>query len=210
MAYDPPHGAHVLFGGEGDGDPMLLADTFLFDAATRTWQQAGGGAAPPAREDAAAAYAPGIGVVMHGGWGNPCCITTLNDMYVWNGIDWAPVASTVVSDPPRTVPMLANHSLAWDATRNAMIVTGGFLTSWHTPNEETWYVTIANSNGAWQATWAPASGIGCQSAAGSPPDPVVHQGAMMAFDAVAGVQVFFGGEDPDDVFLAYGNTVECR
>ena len=31
----------------------------------------------------------------------------------------------------------------------------------------------------------------------------------MAFDAVAGVRVFFGGEDPDDVFVAYGNTVEC-
>jgi hypothetical protein len=33
---------------------------------------------------------------------------------------------------------------------------------------------------------------------------------MMAFDAVAGVQVVFGGEDPGDVFLSYGNTVECR
>jgi len=32
----------------------------------------------------------------------------------------------------------------------------------------------------------------------------------MAFDAVAGAQVFFGGEDPDDAMLAYGNTVECR
>lgn len=31
----------------------------------------------------------------------------------------------------------------------------------------------------------------------------------MAFDSVAGAQVFFGGEDPDDVFFAYGNTVEC-
>jgi len=100
--------------------------------------------------------------------------------------------------------------MAWDASRGALIVTSGFLTSWHAPNEETWYVTLANVSGSWQATWTLASGIGCQSAAGSPPDPVVHQGAMMAFDAVAGVQVFFGGEDPDDVFLAYGNTVECR
>ena len=147
---------------------------------------------------------------MSGGWGNPCCVTTLNDMHVWNGSAWAPVASTVLSDPPRSVPTLANHSIAWDADRKALIVTGGFLTSWHTPNAETWYVTFANANGAWQASWTLASGIGCQSAAGSPPDTVVHQGAMMAFDAVAGVQVFFGGEDPDDVSVAYGKTVECR
>jgi hypothetical protein len=110
------------------------------------------------------------------------------------------VASAVVGDPQRDVPTLANHSMAWDATRNALIVTRGYLTSWLTPNEETWYVTFANVSGSWQATWTLASGIGCQSAAGSPPDPVVHQGAMMAFDAVARAQVFFGGEDPDDVF----------
>jgi len=101
--------------------------------------------------------------------------------------------------------------MAWDTTRNALIVTGGFLTSWHTPNAETWYVTLEKSPaGTWQAGRSLASGIGCQTAAGSPPDTVIHQGAMMAFDAVAGKQVFFGGEDPDETFLAYGNTVECQ
>ena len=53
-----------------------------------------------------------------------------------------------------------------------------------------------------------ASGIGCQAAAGSPPDPVVHTGARMAFDPVAGVQVFFGGSSSNP-FTVYGNTVEC-
>ncbi len=206
-AYDLAHGVHVLFGG--DGWTTLFNDTFVFDSNTRTWRQAGGGVTPSARGFAAATFVPGVGVVMFGGWGNPCCITTLNDMHVWNGSAWAPVDSTVVSDPQRSVPTLANHSMAWDAARNALIVTGGFLTSWHTPNTETWYVTFANSNGAWQARWTLASGIGCQSAAGSPPDTVVHPGAMMAFDPVRGVQVFFGGEDADDTFRAYGNTVEC-
>ncbi|MDH4022775.1 MAG: hypothetical protein OEV14_06590, partial [Gammaproteobacteria bacterium] len=70
-------------------------------------------------------------------------------------------------------------------------------------------VTLSKSAGAWQATWTLASGIGCQSTAGSPPDPVVHPGAMMTRDAVGGVQVSFGGETPDGN-SAYGNTVECR
>jgi len=189
----------------------LLDDTYVFDANTTSWKQVAGGLTPPARTSAAATFVPGVGVVMSGGWGNPCCVTTLNDVHVWNGTGWAPVASTVIGDPLRAVPTLANHSMAWDADRNALIVTGGFLTSWHTPNAETWYVTLAKSAaGTWQAGWSLASGIGCQAAAGSPPDAVVHQGAMMAFDAVAGKQVFFGGEDPDDVFLAYGNTVECQ
>jgi hypothetical protein len=209
MAYDQLNGVHVLFGGEGSGDPMLLADTYIFNAASKVWTQVATGTAPPARTAAAAVYVPGAGVVMFGGWGNPCCITTLNDMYVWNGTAWAIVAPTVISDPPRAVPMMANHSMAWDGTRNAIIVTNGFTTSWHTPNNETWYVTLSKSAGAWQATWTLASGIGCQSTAGSPPDPVVHPGAMMTRDAVGGVQVSFGGETPDGN-SAYGNTVECR
>jgi len=208
MAYDPAHAVHVLFGG--DGWTTLLDDTFLFDASTRTWKQVTGGATPSPRTSAAATYVPGLGIVMSGGWGNPCCVTTLNDMHVWDGSAWAPIASVVLGDPQRNVPTLANHSVAWDASRNALIVSGGFLTSWHTPNPETWYVAISKSNGTWQATWTLASGIGCQSVAGSPQDPVVHQGAQMAFDAVARVQVWFGGEDPDDASLAYGNTVECR
>jgi len=33
---------------------------------------------------------------------------------------------------------------------------------------------------------------------------------MMAFDTVARAQVFCGGEDPDEVPMTHGNTVECR
>ena len=89
-----------------------------------------------------------------------------------------------------------------------MIVTGGFLTSWHTPNAETWYVTFSDSTGSWRAEWSLASGIGCQSAANSPPDPVAHPGARMAFDPIFGVQVFFGGEAAGGE-SSYANTVEC-
>jgi hypothetical protein len=145
---------------------------------------------------------------MFGGWGNPRCGTTLND----TRLERRRMGTDRVfggGDPSSSVPSLANHSMAWDATRNAMIVTSGFLTSWHTPNEETWYVTFTNSAGSWLATWTLASGIGCQAAANSLPDPVVHEGAQMAYDPVGQVQVFFGGEAAGGE-SSYGNTVECR
>jgi len=207
MAYDPMHGVHVLFGGEY---LTLLADTFVFNGSTKSWKQVSGGAVPPARLGAAAVFVPGVGVVLFGGAGEPCCVTVLNDMHVWDGAAWRPIASTVITDPPRaSVPSLWSHSMAWDASRGVMIVTGGYTTTSQSPNDETWYVTFSNSTGAWRATWTLASGIGCQSVAGSPPDPVVHRGARMAYDPAARVQVFFGGEDADGT-AAYGNTVECR
>jgi hypothetical protein len=204
MAYDPVRGVHVMFGGDSSSD--LLADTYTFNAATRTWRQMTGGTAPAARAGAAATYVVGVGVVLSGGfdWS-----TTFSDMYVWNGTAWLPVTSTVVSDPPRPVPSLWNHSMAWDPNRGAMIVAKGLLSTGWQPSEDVWYVTFSNSSGAWRATWTLASGLGCQAAASSPPDPVVHAGARMAFDPVAGVQVFFGGTSSNP-FTTHGNTVECQ
>lgn len=208
MTYDPLHGVHVMFGGEVS-DGTMTADTYTFNAATGTWAQMSGGTAPPPREAAAATYVPGVGVVMFGGLADPCCVTNLNDMWVWNGVKWLPVTSTVVSDPPRAVPAIWGHSMAWDPVRGAMIVAKGLLTSSWMPSEEIWYVTFADLAGAWRATWTPAAGIGCQAATGSPPDPVVHAGARMAFDPVAGAQVFFGGTSSNPLTV-HGNTVECR
>jgi len=129
-------------------------------------------------------------------------------MYLWNGSQWMPVTSTVVSDPPREVPAVALHSMVWDPVQGALIVAKGIITSGWKPSEDTWYVTFADSGGTWHATWTPATGIGCQPAASSPPDPVVHAGAQMAFDPVMGVQVFFGGSSQKP-FTVHANTVEC-
>jgi len=99
--------------------------------------------------------------------------------------------------------------MAWDPDRGAMVVAKGLRNTGWQPSEDIWYVTFANSGGAWRATWTLASGIGCQAAASSPPDPVVHAGARMAFDVVAGVQVFFGGTSSSPL-TTHGNTVECQ
>ena len=212
MAYDPAHGVHVLFGGDSEG-LALLADTYTFSAPTKTWKQVGGGVTPSPRYGAAAVFVPTVGVVMFGGANNS--LEVFNDMYVWSGTAWASVASVVNAATPRAVPALWGHSMAWDATAGAagtgaLIVAGGlFDTGWRQPNGETWYVTFANSGGKWQATWTLASGIGCQAAAHSPPDPIVHPAARMAHDPIAGVQVFFGGRVATGQGN-YGNTVECR
>ena len=210
MAYDPAHGVHVLFGG--DSGMALLADTYTFNASTKTWKQLSGGVTPPPRYGAAAAFVPTVGVVMFGGANNS--LTVFNDMYVWNGTAWAPVASVVNSSTPRAVPALWNHSTAWDAQggpagTGALIVAGGLVDTGWSQNSETWYVTFASSSGAWQSTWTLASPQpGCQAAVSSPPEPIVHGGARMAYDLAAGVQVFFGGRAGNG--SSYGNTVECR
>ena len=207
MAFDPARGVHVMFGGyAGTNEPNFWrADTYTFSTATRTWTNKTGGVAPPAREGAAATYVPGVGVVLFGGadgW------TIFNDMYVWSGTQWLPVTSTVVSDPPRPAPSLYFPNVAWDPDQGELIVAKGLLTTGWTPSEDTWHVAFANSGGVWHATWRLAAGIGCQAAASSPPDPVVHRGARMAFDPVNGVQVFFGGTSVNPL-TTHGNTVEC-
>jgi hypothetical protein len=204
MAYDPVRGVHVMFGGYSGTYPYL-ADTYTFSTATKTWTNRTSAIAPAARASAAATYVPGVGVVLFGGAGYDGS-TYFNDMHVWDGAQWLPVSSTVVGDPPRPVPSVWGHSMAWDPIRGALIVAKGLLDTAWTPSESTWYVTFANSGGTWRATWTLATGIGCQAAAGSPPDPIVHAGARMAFDPVDGVQVFFGGRG---YRTTYGNTVEC-
>lgn len=210
MAYDPAFGLHVMFGGYAgtNQDVFYWADTYTFNAATNNWTKVTSGDAPPARESAAATYVPGVGVVLFGGTDGQ---GVFNDMYIWNGAEWRPVTSTVVSDPSRLVPSLWNHSMAWDPEVGVMIVTNGLVSTGWMPNEETWYVKFVSSEGSWQATWTLASGIGCQAAVSSPPDPVVHRGARMAFDPVdgVGVQVFFGGTSANP-YTTYGNTVECQ
>lgn len=208
MAYDPDRASYVMFGGyAGTNSPYYwLADTATFNAATRTWTQMTRGTAPPAREAAAATHVPGVGVVLFGGADGQ---RVFNDMYVWSGLEWLPVTSTVLGQPTAPAPSLYMPNMAWDPNRNKMIVAKGLLTGGWTPNEDAWYVELGSSEGSWQATWTLASGIGCQAAAASPPDPVVHSGARMAFDPVDGVQVFFGGTSSNP-FTVHDNTVECR
>ena len=206
MAYDPDRRVHVLFGGESSGG--MPHDMYLFDAPAMNWTQVQGVVLPPARFAAAAAFVPGAGIFMHGGWAWTDGDATRNDTFLWDGAAWAPVTSVMADDPQALAPFLAMHSIAWDAYRGSLIVASGVVRSDHLPNDKTWYVKLTRPGGSWLATWTQAS-PGCQSAAGST-DPVVHPEAQMAFDAAAGVQVFFGGISEQGCCQSYDNTVECR
>jgi hypothetical protein len=206
MAYDPSHGSHLLFGGEYNG---TLADTWSFSTGAMKWTKHGSGSVPAARYWAAAAFVPLIdNVVLFGGF--DVYADVFNDMYFWDGSAWVPVAQ-VVDGTLAAVPTLMNHSMAWDPIGNRLVVTGGLKDRNDTPSTDTFYVTFTPLGAGWRASWTRASGIGCQSTAGSS-DSTIYPQARMAFDIPSGVQVLFGGgQNLADVGAwAYDNTVECR
>jgi N-acetylneuraminic acid mutarotase len=68
MAYDAKSGKVLLFGGLNKGAGALLSDTWLYDAATNTWQQVSTATAPSARQWPSLA-SDGNGVFyLFGGW----------------------------------------------------------------------------------------------------------------------------------------------
>jgi hypothetical protein len=161
------------------------------------------------REWAAATFVPPVGrVVLFGGFDGRSVL--FDDMYFWNGTVWTSVQQ-VVDGTMTAVPTLMNHSMVWDPIAKRLIVTGGLKDVNDTPNIDTFYVTFTSQGGGWLATWTRASGIGCQSTAGSS-DSMIHPQARMAFDVPSGTQVFFGGVEnlPEVGAWAYENTVECR
>jgi hypothetical protein len=129
--------------------------------------------------------------------------STRSDMYYWTGSNWTAIGYT----NPTKAPSLWNHSTAWNGS--AMIVTGGFSDSAHSPNLSTWRVTFdtTGKDGAWEVTWAEDANTECQNNAQSPTDLDIHPRAAMAYDAAAGWKVFFGGLSGK---VTEANTVECR
>lgn len=207
MAYDPAARRHVLFGGSYNASS--LGDTWSFSTGTMKWTNHGSSSSVAPRYWAAAAFVPSVGhAVLFGGFDPYAGL--FGDMHFWEGSIWVPVAQ-IVDGTMAAVPTLMNHSMAWDPVGNRLIVTGGLKDRNDTPNTDTYYVTFASQGDGWLATWTLASGIGCQSTAGSS-DSTIYPQARMAFDIPSGAQVSFGGVEnvPDVGAYAYDNTVECR
>jgi Galactose oxidase, central domain len=199
MAFDPDRGNHLLFGGKGSQSPGLN-DTWTFDAATLKWTLRVPTLKPAERNRAAAAYVPGVGVVMYGGqdyYGRaPLC-----DLFVWNGSNWR----SIQFDVNQPHPCLHTHSMSWDG--QGLVVTGGYVDTSDTPNLVPWRFTLAT--GALAGVWSQASSGVCLPILGT--DAMIHPGAKMAYDISTATRVWFGGEENiNGAAVRYGNTVECQ
>ena len=198
MAFDPEHNNHLLFGGRG---PSLLGldDTLTFDAATLRWTVRKPSLRPSERNRAAAAYVPGVGVVMHGG--QPAQASTVYcDLFAWSGSNWTPIGYD--TQAPR--PCLHAHSMVWDGT--GLVLAGGYVDTNDTPSPTTWRFTFA-ANGR-SGTWSQSANGTCAPVLGT--DAEIHPGARMAYDIPTATRVWFGGEENvGPAAVRYDNTVEC-
>jgi len=191
-AYDAS-GHHLLFGGRGSLSGY--SDTWLFDPTTKTWQlQSRQADWPQERNRAAAAFVPGVGVVMLGGQDSK--LNVLCDMYAWKDSDW-----TAIGAATGTAPCLHSHSMAWDAAGQRLVVTGGYTDTSDTENSMRYYLPFSNGvAGAWSTD---SDLSGCVAS--------VHAGARMAFDVPTRRNVFFGGErNIAGSVVRYGDTTICQ
>ena len=197
MAYDRDRDVFVLFGGRYR--TTSLGDTYTFDRETFRWTARGSSLGASARRSAAMTFVPGNvnRVVMYGGQVQG--ISTLSDMYTWDGSLWRPVTQS-------GGPAVHSHDIAWDGDRNRLVLTGGFVDVNDTRNTEVWYFTFTSAT---SGTWTRGTALACQASLSS--DPVVHRSARSARDIGTGTLVFFGGTtDPLGSSTAVDNTVECR
>jgi hypothetical protein len=116
MEYDPAREEVVLYGGHSiaEGRPSALADTWVWDG--RSWQEVESSSAPGPRVNAPGAFHSGLGrmVMIGGGSENE----TLGDVWTWDGSMWSEL-------PTDAVPRRQATGLAYDDTRDVVVLTGG-------------------------------------------------------------------------------------
>lgn len=169
MCYDPLRRVVVLFGG--NNQTGNLRDTWEWDGLL--WRRAAN-TGPSQRTLVRLAFDPKRGtVVMYGGMTGA---SVLGETWEWNGIEWTRLAD----GPPRHL-----HGFVVDAERGEWMTFGGssqFLgPGRQSLTGETWIF----ADGAWRL------------AATDGPGPRDH--IDMAFDAVRGRAVLYGGYDGTDV-----------
>ncbi len=137
LAYDEARGVTVLFGGflcadslcnpGNPGAPLVYGDTWEWDGIAWSERAAPG---PSARWLHAMTYDPvRRRVVMHGG--RDASAIQLGDLWEWDGVNW--VERNVAGDPTPGQsgsalgwpPGRENHALAFDRTRNVLVLHGG-------------------------------------------------------------------------------------
>jgi cysteine-rich repeat protein len=171
MAYDAARGRVVLFGGH---DGALDGETWEYDGVTATWTLVTpSGSSPSARGSHAMAYdAARNRVILFGGSDFPLDGETWE--YDGATATWTQVTPSGSSPSPRY-----QHAMAYDASRGRVVLFGGSDAGGL--DGETWEYDGAT------ATWTQVTPTG------SSPSP--RESHAMAYDAVRGRVVLFGGND---------------
>jgi len=183
MAYDPDTEQIILFDGVNSYGAWL-DDTWAYDAASNSWfDLAPPGARPSARMSHAMAYDPVTRqMILFGG---------IDDIDTYFGDTWAydfATNSWLNLNPAGQVPAgRYGHTLVYDADSGRVLLFGGW-----------------GNDGSFSDTWVydPQSNTWAELAPGNA-GPANRAGQSMAYDAVRGRTILFGGWG-DDVF--YGDT----
>lgn len=170
MAYDAARRVVVMFGGF-DG-PNYANDTWEWDG--RKWTlMTPPGALPAGRWNHSMAYdAARKKVVLFGGSIGQQVTDVVNDTWEWNGTAWTDVTPASATDRP---PARQGHQLAYDPVRNKTYVFGGRVGFGYKDDIWEWNGTVWDDVTPATGNITPRSDFG------------------MAFDAVAGRVVIFGG-----------------
>jgi hypothetical protein len=162
MAYDAARGETVLFGGS----PIPTPETWTWDGVA--WTQKAPATQPSVRFGAAAAYDRVRQVVVLFGGFVPSG-QDANDVWEWDGANWAQRTPAGGSPTPRGA-----HRMVWDASRQAVLVVGGFSTPQNNTLADVW---------SWNGTsWSQ-----------EPPLPGTLCDQAMCYDPTRGRVVLNGG-----------------
>ncbi len=180
LAYDAGNAQVVLFGGQLYfvplvSIPMDLADTWVWDS-TSNWTRKSPPTSPPARDSHAMAYdAARHQVVLFGGTalGGIGPDVYFSDTWVWDGNNWTQ------KFPIHVPPARQNHSMAYDAERQVVVLFGGLQPGGYFDDTWVW-------NGVDWLLQAPLT------------RPPARALAGMTFDSAHQQTLLFGGDTGDN------------
>ncbi|MCI4346799.1 MAG: PKD domain-containing protein [Thermoplasmata archaeon] len=121
LAYDPPAGAVVMYGGLASYAPFTYTN-LTWTYAGGTWTSAHLSPSPPARLAGSMVYDSALGgVVLFGGYDNrnPSGGTLLNDLWLFKAGAWSQISAT---NPP---PVRTWTPIAYDAGLGELVLYGG-------------------------------------------------------------------------------------
>lgn len=119
LVYDDASNEMLLFGGSDDTD-VVLAETWAFNADNDTWTQLTPTTSPPARTYAQMVYtSTGTNTDIYLFGGNDGT-TYYNDVWHYDGSNWAQVSTSGTAPTART-----HHAIAYDSNNDTLLLFGG-------------------------------------------------------------------------------------